>query len=89
MSVSYCMKCKREVDDEIKQCECGCKMFVYGNRGEFSINDKGNVICKCGNETFKKDMHLDYTDKAVNNYTCMKCGTHVSTESYRDEMEVI
>jgi hypothetical protein len=89
MTVSYCIKCEKEVDDEIKQCKCGCKMFVYGNRGEFSIDDEGNVICKCGSKKFKRNMHLDYTGKAVNNYTCMECGTPVSTESYRDEEEEI
>ena len=42
-------------------------------------------MCDCGSELFKNVFHLDYTDKAVNNFVCAKCNNQVGTESYRSD----
>lgn len=85
MKVSYCMKCRKEVGEDIKQCECGCKMFAFGESGYFKFNEEGNIVCKCGSEKFRRGSHIDYSNKAVNNYVCLNCNTLIGTESYRDE----
>lgn len=85
MKVSYCMKCRKEVDKDIEQCECGCKMFAFGENGDFKFNKEGNIVCKCGSEKFIRGSHIDYSNKAVNNYICLNCNTFIGTESYRNE----
>jgi len=76
---SYCLKCKKEVTPDIKKCECGNKSFVFG---DIYFKDE-KLFCVCGNTTFKTNMHLDYSDKAVTSYECNKCGKVVVTEHYR------
>lgn len=77
---SLCMQCKTEVNDEVKECECGCVTFVYGENFSFDNHD---VICNCGNKSFNRVMHMDYKDKYANNYSCSNCKNAIGVESYR------
>ncbi len=85
MKKSYCMKCKKEVGEEITQCECGSRSFVFGANLLF---EDDQIKCKCGNTKFKNTMHMDFTNKAVSNYVC-GCGNVIGTEYYRSEEEMM
>jgi acetone carboxylase gamma subunit len=74
------MNCKKEVSEDVKECECGSKFFAFGEKFHFGEN---GIVCDCGNDKFRGNMHMDYTHKAVNNYVCTQCGNPVGTESYR------
>lgn len=86
MSKSYCMKCKNEVNKDTQRCECGGKFFAYGDK--FHLGEKG-IVCDCGNDKFKSNMHMDFNDKAVTGYVCTQCSNPISTESYRDEEDLM
>lgn len=86
MTKSYCLSCKEEVSQDTEKCECGGQYFVFGN--DFSFNDKG-VVCDCGSDEFNTIMHMDYTDKAVNNFVCVKCNNRIGTEYYRSEDDLM
>ena len=81
-----CMLCDKEVDENIKQCDCGCKSFVYGNVKK--IENK-NYCSVCGENSFTRYMHIDYSDKALNFYECEKCGNRIETIYYRSEKELL
>lgn len=85
MSKSYCMNCKKEVEENIKECECGSKFFVYGYK--FTLGKNG-IICNCGSDKFTRNMHMNYVDKSVNNYVCIKCKNSIGTEYYRNEEDM-
>lgn len=82
-----CMKCKKEVEEKtVGICPhegCGGKTFVYSDN-DFSFNEEGGVVCPCGSKEFERFMHMDFTDKYVNNYKC-ECGNIIGTEGYRDK----
>lgn len=84
--IKYCLECKKELNKDVEQCECGSKTFIFGEK--FHFGEKG-VVCDCGNDKFKTVMNMDYTNKAINNYVCTKCGNPVGVESYRSEEEMI
>lgn len=80
MSKSYCMKCKKEVDENVTKCECNSVSFVYGD--DFHFEDK-DVVCDCGSKNFKSSIHMDYSDRGVNNYICSSCSNPIGVETYR------
>ena len=82
---SYCAKCKAEVDENIKECTCGCKMFIYGENIEFK---DGILTCKCGSDSFVFNAHIDYKEKSDNKYSCKKCGETFGIETYRREEDM-
>lgn len=86
MNKSYCLKCKKEVSEDTKECECGNKSFIYG--AKFHLDEVG-VVCDCGNNKFNSNMHIDYKDKSATNYKCTKCGNPIGTETYRDEEDLM
>lgn len=79
---SYCAKCKQEVSNDIKEHDCGCRIFLYGSIKP--DEEKGFVCSECGNAMMKFASHLDCTDKAVTTYTCTKCGAAIGKEYFRD-----
>lgn len=82
---SFCVKCFREASGDTKECDCGCKTFAYG---DLKVED-GKILCQCGNGSFEQTWHLDYTDKAVTNLKCPKCGNMCGTEYYRSQEEMM
>lgn len=86
MKTKLCMKCKRECSENEILCECGSRYFISGNK--ISLDEKG-VKCDCGSRKFRSTSFMDYTDKAVNGYTCIKCGNTVTTIQNRDKDDYI
>lgn len=86
MSKSFCMGCKKEVNEDLEKCDCGAKRFVYGDN--FELGENG-VICGCGSDKFRTNMHMDYKHKSVNNYVCTECGSSVGIETYRSEEDLM
>lgn len=84
MAKSFCVQCKKEVSNDTKKCECGCRTFIFGN---VRVNEKGNLSCICGNESMKWAGHVDLTDKATTGYQCTVCGAGIGEEHYRDARE--
>jgi len=41
--------------------------------------------CKTVNPNCKATMHMDFTDKFVNQHSCMKCGNTITATTMRDE----
>ena len=82
----YCVQCKKEVPNDTKQCECGCRTFAFGS---IKINEEGKLTCICGNESLRSTCHMDYKDKAVNSYQCTSCGAGIGTEYYRDAEDMM
>lgn len=53
--------------------------------GEHTLDEKGNVVCKCGcKDKFKMTCHIDKVDKAITNYQCSNCGNVVTVETQRE-----
>lgn len=53
--------------------------------GEHTMDENGNVICKCGESCmFKMVHHIDFADKAVTQYVCQNCGNVIETEEERE-----
>ena len=84
LSKSYCLNCSKEVNNNIQECKCGSRSFVYGSH--FKVIDK-NVICDCGSKTFNRNMHMDFTDKHIDNYSCKSCNNPIGLEVYRSPEE--
>lgn len=90
MSISFCLKCTKSVDDTLELCDCGSTSFVFSKEDNaFSFDSKGNVLCSCGESNFQKKMHLDYTDKHVTTYICANCSCSVGVEVYRNEEDIM
>lgn len=83
--VKVCTKCFKEIDDKTRECECGGRRFIHG---DLKVEDE-RILCKCGNKTFKRGMHIDYTDKAVTSMVCRECNNEISDVYYRDEDDLM
>ncbi len=86
MNKSYCVQCKKEVSEDTKQCECGCRTFAFGS---IKVSEEGKLTCVCGNEMFQHTCHMDYADKATSSYQCTACGAGIGTEYYRDAEDMM
>ena len=91
-----CMKCKKELGDlkvnDDGTCQhdgCNGRSFVYSDGGFSFDEEKGQVVCKCGETEFEGFMHMDMTTKAVNNYRCTGCGNIIGTEYYRGSGDIM
>ena len=89
----HCMKCKKELGDlEINEdgsCPhegCEGRSFVYADNNNFTF-DGNNIVCQCGSKLFKNSLHMDFTNKYVNNYQCSDCGSTIGTEGYRSKCD--
>ena len=82
MKKSYCANCKKEVSEDMKKCDCGSRVFIFG---DIKMDEENHATCACGSQTFKQTMHLDYTDKAVTYYQCTECGCVNGKECYRNK----
>ena len=76
----YCVQCKKEVPNNAKQCECGCRTFAFGSVKVIN----GKLTCICGNESFRQSCHMDFKDKATTTYQCTECGAPIGKEYHRD-----
>ena len=85
MTKSYCRKCRKEVTAKTKICSCGNRTFIYGKN--FSIDEKG-LECVCGNRIFKLAIHMNYTDKTVYNYSCIRCNNVIGAEHNKSKEEI-
>ena len=83
--ISFCAKCKKEVDNEIEQCVCGCRTFAFG----YLKVENGKILCRCGNAKFKPVSHIDYSDKATTTLVCNECGKKSGKEYYRDKDDLM
>lgn len=84
---SFCVQCKKGVSNDTKQCECGCRTFVFGN---IKVNEEGKLTCACGsNEGLRHTCHTDYTDKAVDSYQCASCGAGIGIEYHRNAKDMM
>ena len=81
MQKSYCVKCKKEVNQNVKKCKCGGERFAFGET--LKVTD-GKITCQCGCSSIKRGMHTDYTDKYVESGACSNCGKAIGIEAYRD-----
>ena len=81
MNKNYCVNCLKEVSEDTKQCECGGKRFVFFEEGDLIRVEEG-FRCKCSNDEFTTTLHIDFSDKAVTNCVCTKCGTQIGIEDY-------
>ena len=79
----YCRKCNKELDETVSECGCGCRTFIFGALKR----ENGKFTCVCGCEEFSFTMHMDFVEKAVDNYKCNKCGNIIGTEYYRGDEE--
>ena len=85
MKKSYCKRCLKEVGEKVKECSCGHRTFVYGEN--FSIDTRG-PLCNCGNRFFKLNIHMNYTDKSVYNYSCTDCNNPIGVEYNKTEEDI-
>ena len=81
---SICMQCRKEIDKNNNECECGCKRMIIGDNYIFT---EDNVKCKCGNDKFGFAQSLNYTDHHVTVYKCSECGNCITIYTYKDEGE--
>jgi len=82
---SYCLNCRKEVSNDTGKCDCGGHSFAFGD-----LKVEGEkIVCKCGNDTFNRTAHMDFTHKATTSMVCTKCGNLCGTEHYRDEEELM
>jgi len=86
MDKSFCAQCKKEVSSDTKQCECGCRTFIFGC---VKITEEGDITCTCGNESMKWAGHIDFKDKATTSYQCTTCGAGIGKEYYRDAEDMM
>lgn len=82
---SFCIKCQKEVGNEVELCKCGGHNFAFGDLK--IVNNK--IVCKCGNAIFKRGGHFDFTDRATTTMTCAKCGNVCGSEYYRTEDDLM
>jgi len=83
--ISFCVRCKKQVDNEVEQCECSCRTFAFG---DLKVEDE-KILCRCGSASFNRVSHIDYSDKATTTLTCRECGKICGTEYYRDKDDLM
>ncbi|EJT5937220.1 hypothetical protein N2W52_001988 [Clostridium perfringens] len=83
--VVYCFICGKEISNEEKQCECGSKSFVSGEREDFTLTNIENqgltVKCKCGSLEFNEEFNDTFIDTSKRTFKCDKCETRVEINS--------
>ena len=79
---SICMQCRKEIDKNNNECECGCKRMINGDNYIFT---EDNIKCKCGNDKFRFAQSLNCTDHHVTVYKCSECGNCITIYTYKDE----
>jgi len=82
---SFCTKCLKEVSNDTEKCECGGHNFAFG---DLKVEDN-KILCKCGNDQFRRGMHMDCTNKATTTLICTECGNVCGTEYYRDKEDMM
>lgn len=82
MTKSFCMNCKKEVEESVEICNCGGKVFVFG---DVKYDGKKDFLCSCGNEKFQSKSHIDFIEKSVTNYQCSECRNLIGIEAFRDQ----
>lgn len=61
-------------------------------KGKTIIDPEPTKVCEKsddGKHSWMRGMHIDYRDKAVNVYTCEKCGEVVNSTYYRDDDDLM
>lgn len=74
-----CLNCKKRLK-EGEHCSCSDdKVTIYGN--DISIDENGDVVCKCGSKKFTMNMHVNMSPKFYKSWICSKCGSLVGKET--------
>lgn len=81
----FCMKCKKDLSDieNLKECECGSKDFVYGDT---VIKKEKGFGCSCGATQMKNVAHINMNPTYISTYECSGCGAKISTETYYESL---
>lgn len=77
--MKYCMKCRKENEENVKQCECGDKSFLTGN---ITFTEKGFVCGVCGSHLFRKNGHMMMNPRYITTYQCNNCPNVIVTDVY-------
>lgn len=77
----FCLRCKKDLSgiENLKECECGSRSFVYGHT---LTKTEDRLGCSCGSNQMEKIGHLNMNPTYISTYKCCKCGATISQEIY-------
>lgn len=59
-------------------------MGIVKYDGKFTRDMDGSIRCTCGSYHFRGGMHSDFSDKAVTEFRCSKCGRVLIQTVFRE-----